>query len=237
MRFVQFEPVRALRAARILAGNPDDLPQVFTIIEALSGVTLSRITRRMRADSTGARLLAARPDIVERLADRKALASLPAGSLGREYLAFVERENISAEGIRDAAAKGMQKASLMPPPLDWVYARLRDTHDLWHAATGYSGDVLGETALLAFIFAQTRNPAIALIIAIGISKTFVAKQRGASDRRTILDGFRRGLAAKWLPAQDWESLLALPLMEVRRELALEAPAVYTQLRSYELKAA
>ena len=237
MLFVQFEPLRALRAARILAANPDDLPQVFTIIESLSGLTLWRTTRRMRSDETGARLLAARPDIVKLLEDRAALAKLPEGSLGRAYLAFVERENISAQGIREAAAQGMERASSMPPPLDWTYARLRDTHDLWHAATGYSGDLLGETALLAFIFAQMGNPAIGLILAIGISQTFTAPQRGAADRRTILDGFRRGLTAKWLPAQDWESLLALPLGEVRRKLGLEAPAVYRELRVHELKAA
>jgi ubiquinone biosynthesis protein COQ4 len=195
MPFVQFEPVRALRAARAVAADPDDLPQVFTIIEALSGTTLSRITRRMCADDTGARLLSARPDIVELLADREALGRLPAGSLGRAYLEFVERENISAAGIREAAVKGTERASKLPPALDWTYARLRDTHDLWHAATGYSGDVLGETALLAFTFAQTWNPAIALIVVIGISKTFTTPGRGAADRRTILDGFRRGLAA------------------------------------------
>src|SRR5262245_24890336 len=110
MRFVQFQPLRALRAARAVAANPDDLPQVFTIIEALSGTTLARVTRRMCADSTGARLVSERPDIVELLADRAALARLPAGSLGRAYLDFVERENISAEGLREAAAEGMIRA-------------------------------------------------------------------------------------------------------------------------------
>src|SRR5215472_10516377 len=167
MAFVQFEPRRALRAARILANDPDDLPQVFTIIESLSGRTLYRLARRMKRSESGRRLLATRPDIVERLADRAALARLPEGSLGRAYLAFVERENISAAGIRAAGAKGMTNEVPVPPPLDWVHGRMRDTHDLWHAATGYSGDVLGETALLAFTFAQSYNPAIALIIGIG----------------------------------------------------------------------
>jgi ubiquinone biosynthesis protein COQ4 len=149
--------------------------------------------------------MAAKPDIVDRLADRAALARLPEGTLGRAYLAFVEREKISPEGIRAAGAKGMTNDVPMPPPLDWVHARMRDTHDLWHAATGYSGDVLGETALLAFTFAQTWNPAIGLIVAIGLSKTLGAPHA----RRTILDGFRRGLKARWLPDQEWEGMLEL----------------------------
>jgi ubiquinone biosynthesis protein COQ4 len=234
----QFAPRRALRAARILAADPDDLPQVFTIIEALSGDTLSRIARRMRRTVAGRRMLAARPDVVARLSDRAALARLPDGTLGRAYLDFVERENISAEGIRAAGDKGMTHWGALPAPLDWVQARMRDTHDLWHAAVGYSGDVLGETALLAFTFAQTWNPAIALILAIGLSKTVRAPNgAGGAARRTILDGFRRGRDAAWLPGQEWEAMLDLPVSEVRRRLALEAPPVDTPIRSAEIKAA
>ena len=55
--------------------------------------------------------------------------------------------------------------------------------------------------------------------------------------RTILDGFRRGLKAAWLPDQDWESMLAMPVADVRRRLSLDAPPVYPELRSSEIKAA
>ena len=237
MVYVQFAPRRALRAARLLAADPDDLPKVFTIIEALSGNTLHRTARRMKKSASGRRLLETKPDIVARLADREALARVPEGTLGRAYLSFIERENISPEGIMAAGEKGTTKEVRMPAPLDWVYGRMRDTHDLWHAAVGYSGDVLGETALLAFTFAQTWNPAIALIIAIGLTKSGVAPLGGAAARKTILEGFRRGRKAAWLPAQAWEEMLALPLDEVRRRLSLGAPPVYTELRSAAIKAA
>src|SRR5262245_7167137 len=149
MSHLQLQPRRAFQAARILASDPDDLPQVFTIIESLSADTLHRIASRMHKSEAGRRLLETRPDIVALVADRAALAKLPEGSLGRTYLAFVERENISADGIRAAAVKGMSNAwETLPAPLDFVHARMRDTHDLWHAVTGYSGDVLGEAALL-----------------------------------------------------------------------------------------
>ena len=231
-KYAQFAPRRALRAARILAADPDDLPQVFTIIESLSGNTLHRIYKRMTRMQEGQRVLAKRPDIVALLADRGALARLPEGSLGRAYLAFVEREKISADGIRDAGMKGMTNELPLSDPYDYIHARMRDIHDLWHAAVGYHGDVLGETALLAFTFAQTRNPAIALIIGIGLFKTIGAPEA----RAVIIDGFRRGRAAAWLPGQEWESLLALPLSEVRRRLCLGEAPVYTPIRSSELKA-
>jgi ubiquinone biosynthesis protein COQ4 len=237
MMNTQFQPLRALRAARTLAANPDDLPQVFTIIEALSLNTLARTAKRMHRNVVGAQLMASKPNIVDRLADRDALASLPEGSLGRAYLAFVEREKISPEGIRSASDQGMKRERVLSPELDWLRAHLRDTHDLWHAATGYAGDVLGETSLLAFIFAQTWNPAIAFIISIGLAKTLADKRTGPMARSTIVDGFRRGLAASWLPAQDWDALLALPLPEVRKRLSLAAAPVYREIRSSQLKAA
>ena len=230
--YAQFAPRRALRAARTLVADPDDLPQVFTIIESLSGNTLYRIWKRLTKTEQGRRILAERPDIVTRLEDRAALARLPEGSLGRAYLAFVEREKISPEGIREAGKKGMTNEVPLSDPYDYVHSRMRDTHDLWHAAVGYHGDVLGETALLAFTFAQTRNPAIALIIGIGLLKTIGAPEA----RAVILDGYRRGRAAAWLPNQEWETLLALPLSEVRSRLRLEAAPVYTQIRSSDLKA-
>ena len=230
--YAQFAPRRALRAARTLVADPDDLPQVFTIIESLSGNTLHRIWKRLTKTEQGRRILAERPDIVTLLEDRAALARLPEGSLGRAYLAFVEQEKISPDGIREAGRKGMTNEIPLSDPFDYVHARMRDTHDLWHAAVGYHGDVLGETALLAFTFAQTRNPAIALIIGIGLLKTIGAPEA----RSVILDGHRRGRAAAWLPDQEWERLLPLPLSEVRNCLHLEAAPVYTQVRSSELKA-
>ena len=234
MAHTQFEPRRALRAARVLANDPDDLPQVFTIIESLSFDTVQRIHDGMARTDTGRRLLATRPDIVDRLADRAALARLPAGTLGRAYLAFVESENISADGIRAAADRGMKHELPLPAHLEWVHARMRDTHDLWHAAVGYQGDVLGETALLGFTFVQTWNPAIGLILAIGLAKTIGV---APDARKTILEGVRRGRKAAWLPGQDWESMLSLPLDEVRRRLSLETPPQYVPIRSSELKAA
>jgi ubiquinone biosynthesis protein COQ4 len=230
--YAQFSPRRALKAARTLAADPDDLPQVFTIIESLSGNTLHRIWKRMAKTEEGSRILAARPDIVTVLEDRAALARLPEGSLGRAYLDFVEREKISAEGLREAGRKGMTNETPLSDPYDYVHARMRDTHDLWHAVVGYHGDVLGETALLAFTYAQTRNPAIALIIGIGLFKTIGAPEA----RAVILDGYRRGRDAAWLANQEWEKLLPLPLAEVRRRLHLESVPVYTPIRSSELKA-
>jgi ubiquinone biosynthesis protein COQ4 len=189
----------------------------------------------MRSLPTGRRLLSAKPDIVEKLADRAALARAPEGSLAHAYLEFVTRENISAAGIRAAYEAGHDDDGL-DPSRAWMAARMRDTHDLWHTATGYTGDALGEAALAGFQFAQTWNPGIAVILSLALLKT-ATHPLGAGARRTIYEGFVRGLRAAWLPAQEWEDLLVLPLSEVRGKLGLGTPPAYTPIRSYELRIA
>ncbi len=220
------------RALSALLRDPDDLPQVFTLIDSLSGTAPHRFIRGFNRTETGRRILREQPDIAPVLSDRDKLRALPEGSLGRAYLAFVESEGISPQGIRQASDTESGKSR----PAEFVYlnARLRDTHDLWHAATGYQGDVLGELALLAFILGQNWNTAIALIVIAAVMKGF---GHGREGRGVIRDGFRRGRSSAWLASQDWESLLARPLEDVRKELRLEAPAKYTPVRSSELRAA
>lgn len=230
--FARLEPRAALRAARALLRDPDDLPQVFTLIEALQGGTLDRVAKRLSWTTTGRGLLAIRPDIYPLLADHAALRDLPEGSLGRAYLEFMEAEAISADGIQEADARGKTLNLALGVDEQYVAQRLRDTHDLWHAVTGYKGDVLGEVALLAFTLAQTWNPALLVIVVLGLAKTY-----GAPDSRAlIVDGFRRGRRADWFPGQDWESMLALPVADVRRRLGVDAPPAYAPVRSAELKA-
>jgi ubiquinone biosynthesis protein COQ4 len=105
---------------------------------------------------------------------------------------------------------------------------MRDTHDLWHVVTGYKGDLIGEASLLAFSFAQTWNPGIGFIVGVAL-----LRGREPSVRRLIWQGFTRGARAEWLPAIEWEKLLALPLSTVRRTLNTGSPPVYQTVRSSE----
>ncbi len=220
---------RAGRALSALMRDPDDLPQVFTLIESISGTAPHRLLRRFRRTDSGRRILRDEPDIVPLLADREALRALPEGSLGRAYLSFVESEGISPEGIRDASLE--KREAKVPEAFAYLHGRMRDTHDLWHAVTGYKGDVRGELALLAFTLAQNWHIGVALIVG-----TAIVKGLGDGATGMIRDGYRRGRTAAWLPPQDWESLLPLPLREVRARLKLGAPAEYVPLRTTELRA-
>jgi ubiquinone biosynthesis protein COQ4 len=217
----------ATRAMKALLANPDDTAQVFRIIDALSGKNGERTLARLRRSKDGQRLLRNQPNLLSRLQDREGLRALPEGSLGRAYLAFLESEKITAEGLEGASMEG-RSAARFGAPADFRYLqdRLRDSHDLWHTLTGYKGDIVGEASILAFSFAQTWNPGVGFIVLMALLRGM-----GNDVNKTILGGFVRGVKATWLPAVEFEKLLALPLSAVRSRLRIDPTADYAQLRT------
>ena len=222
----RIRPLDALRAIRGLLRNPDDTALVFEIIEALSGRTRTKVFDRFTSTPSGQRLLALKPNVLARLTDREALLALPPGTLGRTYGEFMSREQISADGLVEASEDWLRED--LPADRRWFADRLRDTHDLWHVVTGYSRDLIGEASLLAFTYAQTRNPGIGFIVAVAYLK---ARGINRPARRLLREGYRRGRRAAWLPGVEWEALLEQPLARVREQLGVGAPPTYQQVRS------
>jgi ubiquinone biosynthesis protein COQ4 len=222
----RIEPRRALRAIRALIADPDDTPKVFDIIDALSGNAGERLFQRFRATDTGERILRERRNLLATLDDRESLKALPPGTLGRVYAEFTEREQITGQGLADASMANRRDD--IGPERRLFADRLRDMHDLWHVVTGYGRDLVGEAALLAFSYAQTRNRGVGFIVAVAYLR---ARGEAAYARAVMREGYRRGRRAKWLPAADWEHLLTLPLERVREELGLGAPPQYAPVRS------
>lgn len=216
----------ALTAMRALVQNPNDTAQVFRIVESLSGPSAQKQFVRFSHTATGHRVLARHEDLLTILADRSRLMALPEDSLGRAYLRFIDDEGITAGGLVEAStegATGRWRADVIGAERDLFRHRMRDMHDLWHTLTGYRGDLIGEASLLAFTFAQTRAPGIALIVAVALTRVTGAY------RGVILKGFARGVRAAWLPGQDWAALLPLPLNTVRELLHIDAPPTYTPI--------
>jgi ubiquinone biosynthesis protein COQ4 len=222
----KMQPRVAWNAIRKLIADPEDTAQVFTIVRAMSGPSLRNGYERFRKSPWGRRVLAEERDLLDTLRDRAALRAQPAGSLAAAYLAFVESENLSADGLVDASATDEEHWA--DPGIERYGKRLRDQHDLWHTLTGYGRDELGELCLLAFTYAQTRNRGIGLIVLVGAYK--LRKALGKGVVRAALRGYRDGRRARWLPEQPWETLLQEPLENVRGRLGIQEPIPYRALR-------
>ena len=220
----RIKPIQAGLAISRLLRDPDDTSQVFKVLEALRGDSLSRALSRMSSDERGQRLLEEQPNIVKVLNDRDMLASLPEGSIGRAYYDFVHAEGLSADGLI-ASSHEAPRFEKIGQNLRWLGDRLRDIHDLQHVMTGYGRDTLGELCLLSFMTSQVPSRGIDFIIFMGRTKG--QKENPELDLKSLVrEGREIGQSAEWMLFTCWEDRLHEPLDKVREELGFIPPAKY-----------
>lgn len=218
---------RALCSMRELFADPDDTEKAIDFFYAIGRREFERNFQHFVASPAGRALLAERPSIAVRMADRDALARMPEGSLGRAYLGFLERNGFAAMGLLELEKRVEAKwdAEEGVPRLDPARAFFRDrfllSHDLHHVLTSYGTDDVGEATLLAFTLAQAPGRGQALL-AIGAA---LEVRRSLGWRWLLYDiqAWRRGRRAARLAAAPWEELLSLRLDTVRNLLGI-APA-------------
>ncbi|HVP31167.1 MAG TPA: Coq4 family protein [Myxococcota bacterium] len=215
---------RALRTLSELIAQPTRTEKVFELFDAVGGDDGESSFQRFLSDPEGRRLFGARSSLRARLGDRAGLAKLRAGSLGRAYLAHLDRYGLDPTGVLDAQERARKPGDPdTDPGRAWFFERVNLMHDLWHALTGYGADEAGEAALLAFTQAQLPTRGIGLLIA---AAAWLGPWGDAfAWQRYLVRAWRRGRRARLLVAADWEALLARPISEVRAALGIEAPEV------------
>ena len=223
----RMQPIVAIKALRRLIADPEQTHEVFIIVRALSGPALRDGFLQFAGTQTGRDILREKRSLLKTLQDREALASLAPNSLGRQYLSWVQAENLDADGLVEASDQG--EFENMEPDMRLFGERQRDQHDLWHTLTRYGRDELGEACLLAFTYAQTKNRGVGAICVAGALK--LSRHYGSGTFRAMSRAYKDGRKAAWLPGQDWEALLARPIDEVRQTLRIDPPQRYFDLRS------
>ncbi len=221
----RLDPIRAVRGLKRLIADKEDTGQVFEIMRALSGRSFAKGYARMLRTPQGGRQAYLRDEFADRLHDTAWLESLPPASVGAAYRDFVAARAISAYGLAEESRKLPDVNMDAAHPMAWYVRRLRDVHDIWHVLTGYGTDTLGEACLVAFSHGQTRNAGFAFIAA-GAAWQFEKPRAGQPYARAIAQAWAHGRRAAWLPALDYETLLARPLDAARAELNIRPPTIY-----------
>jgi ubiquinone biosynthesis protein COQ4 len=206
--------IRARRAASALGKllrDPYDTEQVFVLSTHINVGAIRRRLPRFYASADGRRLYEGDLSIDTAHVDLDALAELPDGTLGREYVRFLRDRGLSPDLFQAPAHVVDRRAA-------YVMKRLRQTHDLWHLLTGHATNPPGEVALQAFTFGQLGAPSAALIALLGTL-------REVSGRRTlpreVLAAYRAGRRAAPLAAVVWEDHWSEPLPALRQRLGIE----------------
>jgi len=216
---------KAWRALKQLIETPEDTHQVFIIMRSLAKDAFWKEYQRFIKTDFGKRVIKEEIELFDTLTDREYLASLPLGSFGRTYYEFCQREGISPEGLVEA---GEGHYDDFTDEDMYRYARrTRESHDLWHILSGYGRDGFGEACVVSFSYAQTKSlgfAAIAVMGAFHFKKMFPK----ASVWSAVWQAYRNGKKTAWLPGVEWETIMHLPLQEVRDMLNVPEPTLYTQ---------
>jgi ubiquinone biosynthesis protein COQ4 len=215
----------AFSALRRLLADANDTEQVFRIMRALNVGTVKKGYERLLRTPQGGRLAYQRVELAEIFSDAAFVNSFVTGSVGASYAAFLRRTGYSAAGLAEISRTGDPLRDAQHP-YAWYGRRMRDTHDIWHILTGYRADEpLGEACLVAFTYAQTRGLGWG-VIALGSALKAWRTPGGKPALRALWEGYRHGREAAWLPAEDYERLLAEPLEAARARLHIGVPAAY-----------
>ncbi len=212
----------AYTAVKALFDDPEDTEKVFTVISSLRGDSLEEAYRRFKATPTGSRVLRDQVDLLKTLQNRDELAQLGAESFGAAYLEFVKSQDLTADGLVDASYEVTEQIG-NSDVLRYT-ERVRDMHDLWHTLTRYGREPLGEACLLAFTYAQLRNPGVAFILVLGTQR--LTRGYGRGTVRALLRAHKDGKRARWLAAESFEDLLSQDIEVVRENLGIPEPTAY-----------
>ncbi|WP_306249981.1 Coq4 family protein [Parvularcula sp. IMCC14364] len=219
-------PFHAFASVMKLLANKEDTRQVFEIVGAMAGKSHHRFFERFVSSDYGRRV-ATEPVKLEEIMTRKEwLRSLPDGSVGRAYLAFMEGENLTPDGVVGAAEEagiGYTEQTQFPE-----MRRMSLNFEVAHVITGYGRDTLGELCLLIYTRTQTGNEGLRLITWIGALAGKVEKP-GMKILSAMKEAKAMGDKSAWLPAEDIEALLEEPLSAARARMNIIDPVVYKSI--------
>ncbi len=162
------------------------------------------------------------------------LALCPQGSLGGTFHSLIVDNGFDLE-VLDREALGLAD---LPPPLDYLNARILQCHDLWHLLAGYRTTALHEVAISAFQMAQFGHHYSSMFLGMVLTKIAVTQGEALPlFLDTVLTAWTHGRETPPLIGLDWEAIWDRPLEDLRTDLGVTAysspyPAdLFEQLRA------
>jgi ubiquinone biosynthesis protein COQ4 len=196
-----------------LVRHPEHLDRVFEIADSMRDQkrdVMQKMCDHFAMDPRGATALREKHRLAIVMSE---LRALPPGTLGRTYADHMQRNGLDPAAIPTLPADG---------ELEFMRAHLYETHDIWHAVTGFETDVAGELGLQAFYAAQSPGGLPLMLIAMGFLNSALFAM-GDRERRfqAVVDGWQMGKRGEPLFGVRWDELWAQPIDEVRGALGVK----------------
>jgi ubiquinone biosynthesis protein COQ4 len=147
--------------------------------------------------------------------DVDALAALPRGTLGREYIEFLRANGLQPFRISDQLDRGVLRRNVF-------VARYSLVHDIFHVLTGFDTRYAGELGVWAFVVGQRYHPRHWRLVAVAcLLYPLLAPLQIFRMWRNLRLGRRIGRRAACLVTVPFEQCWSTPVAELRDELGIE----------------
>ncbi|XP_055964792.1 ubiquinone biosynthesis protein COQ4 homolog, mitochondrial [Sorex fumeus] len=215
-------PTSPLQKALLAAGaagmalyDPYRHDMVAVLGETTGLRALKVLREKMRGHPEGAQILQERPRISLSTLDLARLRSLPEGSLGREYLRFLDENRVSPD--TRAPTRFVDDEELA-----YVIQRYREVHDMLHTLLGMPTNMLGEIVVKWFEAVQTGLPMCVLGALFGPMHLNAPNLRVLVSELipwAVASGRRAPCVLNLYYERRWEQ----PLKALREELGIADP--------------
>jgi ubiquinone biosynthesis protein COQ4 len=208
--------IRAIVSGLRLLHDPSQLDRVFEISDGIASPKLMKpIVDELRKDPRAVAAFAVRKRLGR--PDLDALGRLPEDTLGRVFADHMRANGLSLDAIPSLPAAD---------DVEFFRAHMFETHDVWHAVTGFSTDLAGELGLQAFYLAQLPGRFPAVLLGGGLLNTALFAWGDREPRmREIVRGWLLGRRAQPLFGADWASLWSTSIDEVRARFGIDHASV------------
>jgi ubiquinone biosynthesis protein Coq4 len=127
----------------------DDMVSAFGELTGKNAIT--KLYQKMINDPEGSQILKERPIINSKILNLERLSQLPAKSFGKEYVTFLEQNQITPDTRKPVYF-------LEDQDLAYVMSRYRQIHDFTHCILGMKTNMLGEVTVKIFEAIQLDLP-------------------------------------------------------------------------------
>ena len=214
-----------LRAFGRSLRNSEDTHALLEAEELTSVWQMPRIRRELATHAEGRRLLIEQPLINSGTTEWDQLRALPSDRLGARYMAHLDANGLDPDALCVEVTRGPD------PTSNYLLARIRQTHDIWHTMLGLGTEGYEEVLVHAFQWPQLRMNYSAAVVCFGTLKHFIAEARWRLlVGRAIRDALRAGQVASPLLAVHWEDYWDVPLSQLRQRLGVTPAEQWPSMR-------
>lgn len=217
--------IRLLREFRQAEAQDKPLDKLFEAERIFNEPVLQKSFERFKKSAVADKVFVAEKELIDIQSNREYLMSLPEGSLGREFLNFMDENLDFYAGYQYDMYKNAWVDALDCDEKRRFMSRLFACHDFVHLTVGWSRMILGEAHAAAFHSTPYQNDSnsFKFLVSVGHLKVITTTK----DFKTLWMFIKSIREAKHLSKKipfiatiDWESMMAMPLEEVKKKIGV-----------------